>query len=102
VKLTDLRTHEHQVVSRPRTSQLLGQGFDHDPGEPDPPVASSGLGRPEMQVATDLGDDLHHLDHPTVQVDTAAAKPSHLADPKAAIGNHAGIYGGPMTLPRSW
>ena len=69
-----------------RAYQLLGQGLDHDPGEPDPPVASSGLGRPEMQVAADLGDDLDDLDHPQAQVDAAAAKPSHLADPKAAIG----------------
>jgi hypothetical protein len=39
-----------------------------------------------MQVAADLGDDLHDLDHPQVQVDAAAAKPSHLADPKSAVG----------------
>jgi hypothetical protein len=30
--------------------------------------------------------NLHDLDHPQVQVDAAAAKPSHLADPKAAKG----------------
>jgi hypothetical protein len=41
-------------------------------GSPDTPVASSGLGRPEMQVAADLGDDLHDLDHPVLQVDSAA------------------------------
>jgi hypothetical protein len=39
-----------------------------------------------MQVAADLGDDLRYLDHPVVQVDATAAKPSHLADSKAAIG----------------
>jgi hypothetical protein len=77
-----LRTHEHLIIGRPRTGQLLGQGLDHDAGEPDTPVARSGLGRPELQVAADLGDDLRHLDHPARQVDTAAAKPSHLADPR--------------------
>jgi hypothetical protein len=41
-------------------------------GSPDTAVASSGLGRPEMQVAADLGDDLHDLDHPVLQVDSAA------------------------------
>jgi hypothetical protein len=48
--------------------------------------AGSQLGswRPEMQVAADLGDDLCDLHHPQVQVDAAAAKPSHLADSKAA------------------
>jgi len=39
-----------------------------------------------MQITADLGDDLHDLDHSVVQVDAAAAKPSHLADPEAAIG----------------
>jgi hypothetical protein len=33
-----------------------------------------------MEVAADLGDNLHDLDHPLVQVDAAAAKPGHLAD----------------------
>jgi hypothetical protein len=30
-----LRTHKYQVVSGPGMGQLLGQGLDHDPGEPD-------------------------------------------------------------------
>jgi hypothetical protein len=45
-----LRTHKHQIVGGPGTGQQVGQGLDHDPGEPDPPIASSGLGRPEMQI----------------------------------------------------
>jgi hypothetical protein len=61
-----LRPHEHQVVGMPKAGQLLGQGLDHDPGEPDTAVTGSGPGRPEMQVAADLGDDLHDLDHPLV------------------------------------
>jgi hypothetical protein len=38
-----------------------------------------------MQVAADLGNDLRDLNRPLVQVDTAAAKPGHLADPKATV-----------------
>jgi hypothetical protein len=68
-----LRTREHQVSGGPRVAQLLGQGLDHDPGGADTPVASSGLGRPERHVAADLGEDLHDLDHPVLQVDAAAA-----------------------------
>jgi hypothetical protein len=39
-----------------------------------------------MQIATDLRDDLGDLDHASFQVDTPTAKPSHLADAKAAVG----------------
>src|ERR687897_726341 len=56
------------------------------PGEPRHADSRPGSWRTEIQVATDLGDDLHDLDHPLVQVDADAAKPSHLADSKAAIG----------------
>ena len=75
-----VRAHEHRVVGGPRTGQLVGECLDHDAGEPDAPVAGSGLGRPELQVAADLGDDLRDLDHAAFQVDAAAAKPGHLAD----------------------
>jgi len=44
-----LRTHEHQVIGGPRTGQLLGQGLDNDPGEPDTPVAGPGLGGPKCR-----------------------------------------------------
>jgi hypothetical protein len=58
---------------------------------PRPGGARHAGSRPEswaarMQIAADLGDDLHHLDHPLVQVDAAAAKSSHLTNSKAAIG----------------
>jgi hypothetical protein len=65
---------------------VLGECLDHDAGEPDSPVAGSGLGRPKMQVAAYLRDDLSYVDHAAFQVDAAAAKSSHLADSKAAVG----------------
>jgi hypothetical protein len=101
-----LRAHEHQIVGAPRTDELFSERLDYNAGEPDAPVASSGFRRPETQVAADLGDDLHYLDHPQVQVDTAAAKPSHLADSKAAIGavlaGAAGNAAGSTSSETSW
>ena len=67
-----LRANEHQVVGGPRTGELLGQRLDHDAGKPDAPVAGSGLGGPEVQVAAYLRDDLRDLDHPAFQVDAAS------------------------------
>ena len=90
-----LRSYEHQVVGGPRTGQLLGQGLDHDPGEPDTPVASSGLGRPEMQVAADLGDDLSDLDHPMLQVNAASD-----VEPEQPLVAGLGVLGRSSTVAR--
>jgi hypothetical protein len=65
-KRPTLRTHKHQIVGGPGTGQQVGQGLDHEPGEPDTPIASSGLGRPEMQITADPRDDLHDKDDPGV------------------------------------
>jgi hypothetical protein len=81
-----LRPHEHQVLGGPRPGPDARQGPRPRPGGARHAGSRPGSWAARMQIAADLGDDLHHLDHPLVQVDAAAAKSSHLTNSKAAIG----------------
>jgi hypothetical protein len=49
---------EHQILGRARPRHPLGQGVDHQPRQADDPPTGAGLGRPEVQPALRLGDDL--------------------------------------------
>jgi hypothetical protein len=81
-----MRAGEHQLLGRARPGHALGQRLNHEPRQTNHPPAGAGLGRPEMQVAPRLGDDLDHLDRAALQVDPTPAQPGHLTDAQPAEG----------------
>jgi hypothetical protein len=67
-------------------SKVAGQLLDNEPGQPNGAPAGPGLGRPDMQDALDLNDDIGHRDRAAEQVHSASAQAGQLADAQASVG----------------